>query len=180
MLVYSRRNKNTTQASKEWRAEVAYRSLSLLRTSVSVNGYPCEKVPACDLPELTGVEKEYCTPTEAWRWHSQMPATEYTDSSLYVSIFCLETVLLVWNLFRLNWMIHLVMMTSWLFVSSNSNFSCSCYYSSSSISVPSNDQKGLLARVPFFFFGIFCRIGGDDVDATTTRTSSLGAGVRCR
>ena len=79
-LAFSRRNKNTSEAAKTWRSEIAYRSLLLLRTSVAVIEYRSEKIAAWDVPEMTGVELDYCKPTNAWRRHSQMPFTEYTDS----------------------------------------------------------------------------------------------------
>jgi hypothetical protein len=80
MLIFSRRNKNNSTESKEWRNEVAYRMLLLLRTSVSVVEFRSEGVPAWEVPELSGVELEYCKPTNAWRRHAQTPATAYTDS----------------------------------------------------------------------------------------------------
>jgi hypothetical protein len=79
-LVYSRKKNNTNNTCKEWRNEVAYRTLLLLRTSVAVIQYRSEKVPAWDVPELSGVELEYCKPNEISRRHAQTRASEFRDS----------------------------------------------------------------------------------------------------
>jgi hypothetical protein len=44
--------------AKEWRNEVAYRTLALLRCSVAVILYPTTKVPSWDIQELNGFERE--------------------------------------------------------------------------------------------------------------------------
>ena len=80
MLVFSRKNKNTTVESKEWRMEVAYRTLMMLRTSVAVMEYPSVGTPAWEVPELAGQELEYCTPSQSWRRHAQLPHTQYMDT----------------------------------------------------------------------------------------------------
>lgn len=49
---------NTDQAAKEWRNEVAYRCLVLLRVCMAVIDYESEKVAVWKIPELNGVEKE--------------------------------------------------------------------------------------------------------------------------
>ena len=49
---------NNDIAAKEWRNEVAYRTLALLRCSVAVILYPTTKVPSWDVPELNGFERE--------------------------------------------------------------------------------------------------------------------------
>ena len=54
--VFSHKNKDT--AAKEWRQQVAYRCLILLRTAMAVIDYPETKFPAWDIPELQGVELE--------------------------------------------------------------------------------------------------------------------------
>jgi hypothetical protein len=46
----------TDLAAKEWRQEVAYRCLILLRTAMAVIDYPTTEVPAWDVPELSGFE----------------------------------------------------------------------------------------------------------------------------
>jgi hypothetical protein len=46
------------QVDKEWRHEVAYRGLILLRTAMAVIDYPDTKVAAWNLPELNGIEME--------------------------------------------------------------------------------------------------------------------------
>lgn len=80
MLVFSRKEKNTTVESKEWRMEVAYRMLAMLRTSVAVIEYPSEGVLAWEVPELSGPELEYCTPSTSWRRHAQVPHSKFMDS----------------------------------------------------------------------------------------------------
>ena len=50
--------KNDTKSSKEWRLEVAYRTCILLRTAMAVIDYPEDKIPAWDVDELNGSEKE--------------------------------------------------------------------------------------------------------------------------
>lgn len=46
------------EASREWRAEVAYRTMILLRTAMAVIDYTTTGVPAWDVPELRGAERE--------------------------------------------------------------------------------------------------------------------------
>ena len=65
---------NQMQESAEWRHELAYRVLVLLRTSMAVVDYPDESIPAWTIPELNGTEKEYikddlfATSSTARRW----------------------------------------------------------------------------------------------------------------
>lgn len=80
IVVFSRKQKNTSIESKEWRMEVAYRILMMLRTSVAVVQYPSLGVNAWEVPELTGPELEYCTPSPSWRRHAQLPHTNFTDN----------------------------------------------------------------------------------------------------
>jgi hypothetical protein len=47
---------NTDQEAKEWRHEVAYRCLILLRTTMAVVDYPTDQIPAWAIPELNGSE----------------------------------------------------------------------------------------------------------------------------
>jgi hypothetical protein len=61
------------QSAKEWRHEVAYRTLLLLRTVMAVVDYPDSKVAAWDIPELSGAESEdirnntfMSTPARRW------------------------------------------------------------------------------------------------------------------
>ena len=62
MAVYSsdggNSNINVDTTSREWRNEVAYRTLLLLRTSMAVIDYPTDKIPAWDVLELSGIELE--------------------------------------------------------------------------------------------------------------------------
>ena len=80
MLVFSRKYKNASVESKEWRMEVSYRMLMMLRTSVAVIQYKSTGVPAWEVPELTGPELEYCTPSASWRRHAQTPHSPHHDS----------------------------------------------------------------------------------------------------
>lgn len=80
MLVMTRKHKNATVESKEWRMEVSYRALMLLRTSVAVFEFPSSGVAAWQVPELGGTELECCTPSASWRRHEQTTPTEESDS----------------------------------------------------------------------------------------------------
>jgi hypothetical protein len=80
MLVFSRKQKNNNQESKEWRSELAYRSLLLLRTAVAVVEYESEQIGAWEVSELSGFELDYVTPKDEWRRHAQTPITKRTDS----------------------------------------------------------------------------------------------------
>lgn len=54
-FVYS--SSSIDEEAKQWRAEVSYRTLILLRTAMAVIDYPVTQVPAWDIPELSGVER---------------------------------------------------------------------------------------------------------------------------
>lgn len=79
-FVFTIRDQNVNTVSKEWRNELAYRCMVMLRTSVSVIQYKSEHVAAWEAPELSGYELDYCTPTSAWRRHAQTPANRESDS----------------------------------------------------------------------------------------------------
>jgi predicted membrane chloride channel (bestrophin family) len=49
---------STDESSREWRQELGYRCLILLRTTMAAIDYPVTKLPAWEVPELNGVEKE--------------------------------------------------------------------------------------------------------------------------
>jgi len=73
---------NTDESSKEWRHEIAYRSLILLRTSMAVIDFPTTKVPAWSVPELNGneledVESSIFVETQLSRF-SQTPDAEHS------------------------------------------------------------------------------------------------------
>jgi hypothetical protein len=63
---------------KEWRSDVAYRCMILLRTAMAVVDFPAAKTPAWDVPELSNEEREqlksnlFCrvsdSPRNALRW----------------------------------------------------------------------------------------------------------------
>ena len=66
---------NTDQAAHEWRHEVAYRCLILLRTCMAVIDYEGDQIAAWTLPELNGMEKDdimgtlfSVEPTAVRRW----------------------------------------------------------------------------------------------------------------
>jgi hypothetical protein len=59
MVLLSRRGKNNDRAAKEWRNEVAYRSMLVLRAAVAVIDYPTHHVPVWEIPELSGTELQF-------------------------------------------------------------------------------------------------------------------------
>ena len=73
-------------AGKEWRSEVAYRCMLLLRTAMAVIDYPTTHSPAWDIPELTREEKEaiksilFCqvpdSPRNSLRWAHRIRTEE--------------------------------------------------------------------------------------------------------
>jgi hypothetical protein len=52
-VVFSRKYKITQQEAKEWRSEIAYRIMLVLRTTVAIIEYPNDIIPAWQLPELS-------------------------------------------------------------------------------------------------------------------------------
>lgn len=83
MAVFS--NHCLDRSAKEWRSEVSYRAMILLKTCMAVIDYPSTKVPAWDIPELTGDEERYIrdssfgTSAEARRWaHAKRSEWEET------------------------------------------------------------------------------------------------------
>jgi predicted membrane chloride channel (bestrophin family) len=54
MAVLTSSPKNSNDASKEWRSEVAYLALIILRTAMAAIDYPSDLLPAWDIPELSG------------------------------------------------------------------------------------------------------------------------------
>lgn len=80
MIVFSKRYKNNSEQSKEWRSELAYRALLLLRTAVAVVEYTEEQVAAWEVPELSGAELEYLKPNDSWSRHEQTPRDRRNDS----------------------------------------------------------------------------------------------------
>ena len=54
--VFSSKDKDAV--AEEWRRELAYRALLMLRTAMAVIDYPTTDIPAYDIPELSGKEKE--------------------------------------------------------------------------------------------------------------------------
>mmetsp|Transcript_26744 Transcript_26744/g.39559 ORF Transcript_26744/g.39559 Transcript_26744/m.39559 type:complete len:389 (-) Transcript_26744:111-1277(-) len=79
-IIYSSRNDD--EACKEWRMEISYRTLLLLRTGVAVLEYNTKVQPAWELPELSGSEKDYATPHQHWDWHAcnSDPGNRWTNT----------------------------------------------------------------------------------------------------
>lgn len=72
-IVFSRRNKNNDQAAKEWRSEIAYRSLLMARTTAANTEFPLSQIPAYDVVELGGPELEFCRPDLEFFHHAEIP-----------------------------------------------------------------------------------------------------------
>jgi hypothetical protein len=79
-VVFSRKGNNTDRAAKEWRSELAYRVLLLLRTTVANIEYPSARVPAYEIPELSGMEWQYVQPDRNFLQRTEIPYSEETDS----------------------------------------------------------------------------------------------------
>ncbi|KAG7344780.1 bestrophin, RFP-TM, chloride channel [Nitzschia inconspicua] len=80
-LVFSRTaGNNTNQAAKEWRSELAYRALLLLRTTVANIEYSSAKTAAYEVPELSGVELQCVQPDRNFLRRANIPFSEETDS----------------------------------------------------------------------------------------------------
>jgi hypothetical protein len=79
-IVFSRASKNNDQAAKEWRLEVAYRALLLLRTTVCNINYPTKKIAAYEIPELSGTELTFCQPNLEFLRHAEIPHSKQSNS----------------------------------------------------------------------------------------------------
>jgi hypothetical protein len=79
-LVYSRSKRNSDRAGQEWRSELAYRAMLLLQTTVANISYPSRRIPAYEIPELSGVELQCATPDKEFLRHANIPSSEETDS----------------------------------------------------------------------------------------------------
>lgn len=79
-MVLSKRGKNNDKASKEWRVELAYRAILLLRTAVAAVEYDADKIPSWDVYELSGAELDYCQPSPAWKKYKLTPNNERSDT----------------------------------------------------------------------------------------------------
>ncbi|KAL3922166.1 MAG: hypothetical protein SGILL_002351 [Bacillariaceae sp.] len=79
-LVYSRSKKNSTQSDKEWRSELAYRTMLLLQTTVATTQYPTHRVPAYEIPSLSGVELQCATPDRSFLQRANIPFSEEANS----------------------------------------------------------------------------------------------------
>jgi len=81
-LILSHRKKNDDDEACEWRNEMAYRTLVLLRTAIAVVEYPSKELPGWKCPELSGYEKLYSTPCDLWKRNSltSQPGDDYTNT----------------------------------------------------------------------------------------------------
>jgi hypothetical protein len=83
-VVFSRKYKNTDPQAKEWRSEIAYRIMLVLRTTVAIIDYPNDKIPAWQLPELSsGLELQACKPgstTTTTTWNHQWAHHNHNNS----------------------------------------------------------------------------------------------------
>lgn len=78
--ILTRRDGNLSRADKDWRAQLAYRALVMLRAVISVVEYNSTEVAAWDVKELSGYELDYVTPADEWRRYRQTPSSVRTDS----------------------------------------------------------------------------------------------------
>lgn len=78
-------NDSQSEKAKEWRHEVAYRTIILLRCTMAILDYPVEKVLAWNVPELNGIEKTdifkflYATNPELKKFQHE-PNTDFEES----------------------------------------------------------------------------------------------------
>jgi len=81
-FILSQRNDNDENEAREWRNEIAYRALVLLRTSVAVVEYFSKEIPGWKCPELSGFELLYATPCDLWKRNSlnNNPEDDYTNT----------------------------------------------------------------------------------------------------
>lgn len=71
---------NVDDKSKEWRNELAYRTLCMLRTSMAVVRYNKDRRPAWEVSCLSGKELEYATPDHTFERHAQVDRSRRADS----------------------------------------------------------------------------------------------------
>mmetsp|Transcript_34875 Transcript_34875/g.39767 ORF Transcript_34875/g.39767 Transcript_34875/m.39767 type:complete len:330 (+) Transcript_34875:52-1041(+) len=75
-------SENLDEKSCQWRNEVAYRALILLRTSVAVVEYFSKGLPGWKYPELSGYEAAYATPSDSWeRDYPSNPHDDYSNTT---------------------------------------------------------------------------------------------------
>lgn len=86
--VWTRRDGNLSRADKDWRAELAYRALVMLRAAMAVIEYNSNKVAAWKINELSGYELGYVTPASEWSRYAQSHSTERTESMRVVIRLC--------------------------------------------------------------------------------------------
>lgn len=73
------------QKSKEWRAEVTYRAMLFLRTSMGILDYPTNGVPNWKFPELNGPELDFILNNLLYHpqnsHYAMLPRCEYEENS---------------------------------------------------------------------------------------------------
>lgn len=87
---------NTTQRAREWRHDVAYLSLLLLRSTMSMIDYPTEGIPAWEMPEFDAasrsVLKKQLFPEQATLRFAHREQVSECDDNVRVSV-CLAFTL---------------------------------------------------------------------------------------
>lgn len=81
-IVFSRRNKNNDTSAKEWRSEIAYRSLLMARMTTANAEFPVAQIPAHEVAELDGPELQFCTPDRDFLHHAEIPYSKGIHSLL--------------------------------------------------------------------------------------------------
>ena len=73
------------QKSQEWRAEVAYRTMLFLRTSMAILNYSTDGIPNWKVPELNGSELTYVMDNLLFQPHNRhyaiLPRSEYEENN---------------------------------------------------------------------------------------------------
>jgi len=86
--VLTLRDKNVSQQHMEWRAELAYRTMVMLRSVIAVIEYNSNKVAAWKIDELSGYELEYVSPAPSWRKYALSANTERRESMRVPTQLC--------------------------------------------------------------------------------------------
>lgn len=91
---------STDKASQEWRHELGYRSILLLRTAMAVIDYPVTRVPAYGIEELNGDEKQKVTksnflpghPAQKWAHAKRTGSEESMRVPIWVAYLTRQTI----------------------------------------------------------------------------------------
>ena len=78
--ILTRRDGNSSRPEMDWRAELAYRAMVMLRAALSVIEYNSSQIVAWKIEELSGDELKYVTPSPEWRRYAQAKSSERTNS----------------------------------------------------------------------------------------------------